>query len=117
RPAGPGREGREASDARRELERRGRCVPGDVPPGAADGQYRCVLRDGLLRVPLCAAGDFSGDRATRQCEVNRACGKHSPRIRLLPPLPVGEGWGEGRLKGASDFALTPTLSQGERGEC
>jgi hypothetical protein len=42
--------------------------------------------------------------------------------RLLPPLPPGEGWGEGRIKkilvepSISQFPLTPALSRGERGQ-
>jgi len=34
---------------------------------------------------------------------------------LRPPLPPGEGWGEGSSPGASATALTPARSRGERG--
>ncbi len=40
-------------------------------------------------------------------------------MRFLPPLPVGEGRGEGnsvfRPQSSLASALTPTLSRGERG--
>ena len=45
----------------------------------------------------------------------------SVRAKTLPPLPLGEGWGEGFLRSESPSpnrkALTLTLSQGERGRC